>query len=265
MASTFEALTLLTPYDVDKSKVRIGANSDGGYILLADLSPDQPVISYGISVEYTFDRCMAERGHTVHMFDPTILGISAPHPNMRFFREGIAGATRYEESLFTIEEHLARHNIQGDHIVLKMDVEGAELEALSATDEGVLRRFAQIVVEVHRLDRLGEQDYRELFHAAFERLNRHFTLFHAHANNYDGSDKFHFVDGMPLSEVIELSYVRTDLVARQPSATVYPTNLDYPNVAQRDKLMWFYPFMPLHPTSEAFAASFEHVRNTARA
>jgi hypothetical protein len=261
--STFEALSLLRPYDVDKPKVRIGPNADGGYVLLEDLLSNQAVVSYGISTEYTFERVLAERGHKVFMFDHTITGISQPHSNMRFFREGVAGETQHEQSLFTIEEHLSRHAIESDRTILKMDTEGAEFGAFAATNFSTLNTFEQMVIEVHFLNRLVDETYRTSFVQMFEKINSLFTLFHIHGNNHDGPDTFYFVDGIPVTEMVELSYVKTSSVKRQPSRTVYPTTLDFPNVRQRDKLMWLYPFLPSDPTQEAFAASFEHVSSTA--
>jgi Methyltransferase FkbM domain len=265
MGNSFYALSLLTPYDVDKPKTRIGPNTDGGYVFIDDFASEQPVMSYGISNEYTFDRIMAERGHPVYMFDHTIRGISGPNERMRFFREGVSGQTMHEESLFTLEDHIARHSIQGDRIILKMDVEGAEFSVFSTVSEAVLQKFEQIVVEVHGVERIADEGFRATFIQIFEKINRYFTLFHVHANNHDGPDTFHFVDGMPVACILELSYIRSDRVNRRASQTVYPTVLDYPNVAQRDKLMWFYPFAP--QSSEdvvaAFAMSLDHVQATA--
>ena len=70
--SVFDALSLLTPYDVDIPKIRIGPKTDGGYVLLDRFEVGQPVLSYGISTEFQFDIEMAERGHCVYMFDHTI-------------------------------------------------------------------------------------------------------------------------------------------------------------------------------------------------
>ena len=70
--SVFDALSLLTPYDVDIPKIRIGPKTDGGYVLLDCFEVGQPVLSYGISTEFRFDIEMAERGHCVYMFYDTI-------------------------------------------------------------------------------------------------------------------------------------------------------------------------------------------------
>jgi hypothetical protein len=51
--------------------------------------------------------------------------------------------------------------------------------------------------------------------------------------------------------LLELSYVRSDLVERLPSRTLYPTELDAPNVGRAaDTPLWFFPFAPIAATPE---------------
>lgn len=264
MNPVVRALALLTPYDIDKPKIRFGPPADGGYIFVDDISPDQAIISYGISTEYRFDAEMAAKGHDVYMFDHTIGGINVASDRMHFFREGVAGMTDPAASLYTIEDHLARHDIAGDRLILKMDVEGAEFAALSAVPEEVLERFEQIVFEVHGLERVVEDAYRETFCAVFEKLNRLFTLFHVHANNCDGPNGLHIVSGLPVSPIMELSYVRTSTVDPRPSRTVYPTPLDYPNVGTTDKLLWFFPFLPSSVGLDDYTARSESLSGCRR-
>jgi peptidoglycan hydrolase CwlO-like protein len=57
--------------------------------------------------------------------------------------------------------------------------------------------------------------------------------------------------------MLELSYVRSASVHRRPSQTLYPTALDYPNLQGKDKLLWFYPFLPTLLSQESFAACAE--------
>jgi hypothetical protein len=259
MNPVVQALALLTPYDIDRPKIRRGPATDGGYVFVDDISPDQAIVSYGISTEYSFDAEMAERGHDVYMFDHTIAGIHGTSNRMYFFREGVAGVTDPSASLYTIEDHLTRHRIAGDRLILKMDVEGAEFAALNALPECVLERFEQIVLEVHGLHQMEDFTYREKFCAVFRKLNRLFTLFHVHANNFDGPNGLHIVSGLPVSNLLELSYVRTGRVKSFPSRTLYPTSFDYPNVPKKDKLLWFFPFLPTSVGLESFAACEELV------
>ena len=260
MYSVFDALSLLTPYDIDKPKVRLVPAEDGGYVFADDLAPDQPVMSYGIGKQYEFDRQMAERGHQVFMFDHTIRGIKAPHPNMHFFKQGVAGRTDAANDLYCLADHIAMNGITSDRIILKMDVEGAEYDALAAVDDATFDRIDQIVLELHGLKKLWRPKWLEAFVNTMTRLNGRFTLFHVHANNYDGRE-LHVLSGMPVCNVLELSYIRSSRVGRSPSTTVYPTPLDRPNRPWADKLLWFYPFLPTTAGIEAFRTG--HDRNAA--
>jgi hypothetical protein len=259
MNPVVEALSLLTPFDIDRPKIRIGPNTDGGYILADCISPAQTVLSYGIGTEYRCDIELAERGHDVYMFDHTIEAIQPGNKQLNFFREGVAGGTDISQNLFSIKDHLHRHQIRGDQLILKMDVEGAEFDALEAVPDDTLDRFEQIVFEVHSLNNLDDPDFRNRFRRIFRRLNSTFTLFHVHANNYDGPNGLAIVSGIPVSPLLELSYVRSARVHRRASQTLYPTALDYPNVQGKDKLLWFYPFLPTLLSQESFAACAERV------
>jgi hypothetical protein len=252
MNPVVEALALLTPYEIDIQKRRFGPPHDGGYVFADNISPSQAVVSYGISTEYTFDRRMAEAGHKVYMFDHTIEGIVNPHENMMWFCEGVAGRSDPAAKLYSIEDHLERHQIQGSRLILKMDVEGAELDAVPMTRPEVLCRFEQIAIEVHGLNALDNPAYRDRIVAMLRTLNRHFTLFHVHGNNFDGPNSLSVVSGMPVVSLMELSYIKTSIAARSPNRTLYPTALDFPNVRQKDKLLWFYPFLPTPVSFEEF-------------
>jgi hypothetical protein len=262
MNPVVETLSLLTPYDIDKAKRRIGQKTDGGYILADCISNAQVVLSYGIGTEYSFDIELAKRGHDVYMFDHTIEGIQSTNKNLHFFCEGVAGRTNETDHLFSIQDHLDRHRISGDRLILKMDVEGGEHEAFETLLDETLNRFEQIVLEIHCLHKLDDFAFRDRFCRIFRRLNSIFTLFHVHANNWDGQNGVSVVGGVPVSSLLELSYIKSSIVHRRPSQTLYPTDLDYPNVTRfQDKLLWFYPFLPTSITKESFvecAARVEH-------
>jgi hypothetical protein len=259
MRDIIDALSLLTPFDIDKPKIRIGPRGDGGYVLVDDIGPEQAVVSYGIGAEYRFDLEFAEAGHDVFMFDHTIDMPHPPHPRLHFFKEGAAGQSRPDEMLYSIADHLRRHRIRAERLIVKMDVEGAEFEALTAVPDDLLAQFEQIVVEVHTLNRLQDAGYRDKFCALFRKLNRIFTLFHVHSNNFAGTAGISLVGGMPVPRIMELSYVRARSVSRRPSGTLYPTALDFPNVGGTDHLLWMFPFMPTSAHPEMFAACADRV------
>ncbi len=260
MAMTvIDALALLTPYDIDRRKVRIGPATDGGYVMVDSLHPSQTVISYGINTEYRFEQELAEAGHLVHMFDHTIDGIDAASDRMLFHREGVAGQSDPDNLLYSVADHLAKYQVHGRRMILKIDVEGAEFDALAALDDETLDRFEQIVMEVHNLYLIADHAFQRKFIQVFRKLNQSFTLFHVHANNCDGGDGLRIISGVPVSNLVELSYVRTTSVARSASRTVYPTYLDSPCIGERDKLLWFFPFAPSAAPQADYHACYDRV------
>lgn len=240
----FEALGLLTPYDIPgMAKRRYGRRRDGGYVLLGDLQDVDAVFSLGIGDEVTFDLELARLGKTIFMFDHTVEGPPVGHANFRFFRQEIAGQSDAAAGRHSVVDLVQRLGCAGRRdLLLKIDIEGGEYEVFAATPRDTLRQFRQITMEIHGLLQLGDAAFRTRFVAAMARLNDDFTLYHVHANN---SGALGFVDGFPMADVLELSYLRSDIASRAPSATLYPTALDYANWPPRpDCLLWFYPFLP---------------------
>ena len=270
----YEALKLLRPYDIDLKKIRLGSRYDGGYVMVDNMTPDQVVLSYGLGGEISFDAEMANRGHQCYMFDHTIQGLPMTHPNFHYYAEGVAGSNRSEKPFYTVEEHLERFSIRGNRLILKMDVEGAEWDAMSRMPDAVLARFEQVAIEMHEFGSMREAAFLEKVRATLERLNRHFTLYHVHANNNNPMES---VAGFPVFNLLELSYVKTAIVKRSPSRTFYPTDLDSPNEQDRpDYILSAFPFWPeglteaeydafarkMDAQNEAIAASMRLIRES---
>jgi len=244
--SVLGTLSLLTPWDVTRcGKLRIGGESDGGYVLLDRLRPEQPVLSYGVGLDSTFDFDLAQRGHRVFMFDHTVEGPTGGIPKgCVFTREGVAVSAQPEKDLNTIEAHMRRHDLLDRHdLILKMDIEGAEWDVLAGLPANILDAFEQIVVEFHGLNALNHDAFGARARATFQRLNARFTLCHVHANAYGG---LAMIEGVVLPPVLEASYVRSDLITRTPSRTLYPTEYDRANrPGTKDIVLSMYPFMPM--------------------
>jgi hypothetical protein len=239
----FEALSLLTPYDLPaERKIRIGGPGDGGYVLVDRLRPAQAVMSFGIGTTVTFDRDLAGRGHSVLLFDHTIDALPDKHPGFTWYPEGVGGFANPPAGVFTLADHMAKLPHGGEAPILKMDVEGAEWDVLTETPMGLLRRFEQLVLELHELPRLEERRFCSMAWKALATLSSAFTLCHVHANNFGSIQT---ICGFPVPETLEVTYIRSDLVTVAPSTTFYPTPLDTGNCLDwPDFPLWFYPFMP---------------------
>lgn len=251
-------LALLTPSDAPGvGKLRIGAQpGDGAYVMLDMLRPAQRVLSFGIGRNVSFDLAMADRGHQMFLYDHTIEAPPASHPLFHFQRSGIGAQDDPDGPLLSLETHVAK--LPGPptrDMILKLDVEGAEWPMLAATRSNLLARFEQIVLEIHGLGRLDHRLWHTRVRQGLLRLRATHRLVHVHANNQAPPL---MVQGFPVSNLLELSWVRSDLVQAAPSRTLYPTALDEPNVRRApDTLLWFHPFLPLGLAPEALQAEMD--------
>ena len=250
-ANLAEALGLLTPVDAaGLDKRRLGNLCDGGYVVAGAFLDVHAAYSFGIGPDVSFDLQLAALGIPVRMFDHTVKGPGTAHELFSFHKQGLGAADHPAESLFTLEHHLRACGDWGrTDLLLKLDVEGAEFDALAQCGPGLLRHFQQIVLELHWLQRLAEPVYYSDFVQALQVLKAGFHIVHVHANN---CVPIFLMENLPVPGVLELTLVRKDLIEAVPSRTAYPTALDFPNNhLAPDFPLWYYPFLPAFGPREA--------------
>jgi hypothetical protein len=162
---------------------RFGETNDGGYLLCGNLLESvQAGYSYGIS-GYDGWGCQVSRDvnvkvHQYDCFDPTE-PVCSTGATM-FHGECVAGKPSVDESgrRFDTPEHQIEKNGDADrHLVVKMDVEGAEWQTFLETPDHVFEQIDQLVVEFHDVNR---QSYIE----AVKKLKGFFYIANLHFNNY---------------------------------------------------------------------------------
>ncbi|MEM8551222.1 MAG: FkbM family methyltransferase [Pseudomonadota bacterium] len=246
-------VTLLTPHEpLSRAKQRAGAATDGGYVVLTD--PDIGfVMSYGVGPTSTFEQHFVELGVPVFMFDMTVSGTRLDHPLATFVREGVAPVPDPSAAMDTVDAHLHRFGLTGRRDgLLQMDVEGAEWDVLDAISTETLLNFRQIVLELHHLQRIHKNPQ---FSRVLEKLTERFYLVHIHANSL--GMLVDFAD-FSVPSLLEVTFVRKDLVEVGPNQTVFPTELDYPNrPGTRDQVMNSFPWLPTSLRDAELSAKIE--------
>lgn len=165
---------------------RFGEVNDGGYLLCGNLLNDvQSGYSYGIS-GYDGWGCQVsrERKIKVHQYDCFNLNEPrCPGGATIFHAECVAGKRSTDEAgrvFDTPENQIAKNGDAGRHLIVKMDVEGAEWETFLNTPDAVLDQIDQLAVEFHGAN-------RQRFLDAVTRLKRFFYIANLHFNNYSCS------------------------------------------------------------------------------
>jgi hypothetical protein len=71
------------------SKIRVGRENDGGYVMLDDFSGVSAAYSLGIKDDVSWDLQMADRGLTIYMYDHTIDALPMSHSRLHWTEAGI--------------------------------------------------------------------------------------------------------------------------------------------------------------------------------
>jgi hypothetical protein len=159
---------------------RVGSPYDGGYLMCDNLLGHvQSAYSYGIGPLDAWGCDISQTyGVTVHQYDCFSPPEAACGSGRSVFHDECIGPERatIESRLFdTLSRQISKNRDRGKTLVVKMDVEGAELASLMATPDRVLDRIDQLAMEIHGVDRR--------FLELVRKLKRTFYVVHLHFNN----------------------------------------------------------------------------------
>jgi hypothetical protein len=144
--------------------------------------------------------------HQYDCFDPTRPVCEGGQQD--FHDECVGAKAETIESRFfdSVENQIQKNGDTGKTLIVKMDVEGAELEALGAMSDDLLDRIDQLIMELHGTD----EKYLNLV----KKLKRTFVPVHLHFNNSRCTTQF-----KPFaSPVYEVSFVNKRLAVPDPAA-----------------------------------------------
>jgi hypothetical protein len=203
--------------------VRVGGDTDGGYLLLDDFGGIDTAFSFGVGDEISWDSDMAARGVTVHQFDHTVGSAPSSHELIHFHRIRIAPlAEQGAESLSSA----LRYAVTDKPVIVKMDIEGDEWTVLQQLADIDADRIAQLVCEFHNFDQIALSEGFELAVGVLEKLRARFGVLHLHANNYG---RVMVVGTITFPEILEVSFANRKHYNLAPATIRLPNPLDRPN------------------------------------
>ena len=220
-------LALLAPYRIDGiDLIRVGRESDGGYVMLDDFAGIAGALSCGIADETSWDMAMAERGLPVVQVDDSIEGPRDSHPLWTFHRRRVS-ATASEPNAITLPELIALCPGSGDSLLAKIDIEGSEWTTLPAAGES-LSRCRQLVIEFHDFDRLADPAWRATAMAVLQTVVATHWPIHVHGNNFE---PLVVLGGVPVPRVCEVTFALRSRYRMTPAPGLVPSPIDFPNNA----------------------------------
>jgi hypothetical protein len=228
-------LQQLKPIDSGIELVRVGGNSDGGYLIPDDLE--------GISVCYSpgvFDTALfegeleAEYAIKSHLADYSVNGAPGGFVPKTFLKKYVGSFSN--DVYITLSDWIAatEHQDSSAEYLLQMDIEGGEYETIISTPSDVLRRFRIIVMEIHGFNNWSEPAYFNLVEKFFKKMLMDFAVVHLHANNCCGTS---LISGIDFPNVFEITLIRKDRVrSLKNQFSKLPHPLDRKNVPGKGEL-----------------------------
>jgi hypothetical protein len=166
---------------------RFGSANDGGYLMCENLiEPIDAAYSYGIGPNDDWGCDVSRRYHVpvqqYDCFDPARPACSGGA--FVFHNECVGDRSGYRKSYFfdTLENQIRRNGDTSRHLIIKMDIEGAEWDSLFAAPDELLASIPQLAMEMHGFDNPKIVE-------VIRKLKRNFYLVNLHFNNWSCTPK----------------------------------------------------------------------------
>jgi len=196
---------LLTPSPFPLALLeRVGNESDGGYVIFNKIDKKTQVISLGVGHDISFEKDMENRVLGTQFFDHTVFDLPIDIKNSQF--NGLKISELNEKNSVSLNALLSK--MDSEYLILKIDIEGQEWDSFLPTSEEQLLKCTQIVGEFHNLHRISDKAFYEKINMCLRKILKSHVLINSHANNWGG---YIIVHGVPLPDVLELTFLRKDL------------------------------------------------------
>ena len=222
----------MKPLDVvNRNKIRIGHNYDGGYILLNDFDNVKIAYSFGISREISFDKGLADRNINVFMYDHTISKLPYDNPRFHWKNIGLTSERFKKKNMKTLDELIKENNHSNEkNMILKIDIESSEWNIFENISISTLRQFKQIVGEFHFNDK-----NKYIYLNILKKIQKTHQIIHLHCNNCNYG--IINIDGNYICSLLEISLIQKEFYSFKKCQSISPINgLDFPNCPKKQEL-----------------------------
>jgi hypothetical protein len=163
--------------------IRFGPNKDSGYFIALG-GKIEYVISGGAGKNIDFEFQLANTGAIIHIFDPFVRSLPIEHPLIKHYKIKLTNTDNSSSTKALGMKELENHiHIQPEKInLLKLDIEGSEINLLGSSNVD-LNIYDEIVIEVHELFRITDDNFRKKFEQLIINLTRNHYVISFNANN----------------------------------------------------------------------------------
>lgn len=215
-----EVFCYLQPWSTEHEETRVGGPGDGGYVIPKVDYEWDVLISPGVGSTSMFEMSVASPRTKVILIDPNVPEPSGLPSNFIFINKFMGVKDSPQE--ISLNSIVSKYCKEDSRAILQMDIEGGEWSVLEHVASNELRKFQIIVIELHHLNNLLFEDFRNHYTAVLNKLAENHFCSHFHLNNAGG---YFFYRGKRFPRVVELTLLnRNCFKATQPNEIF--SNLD---------------------------------------
>jgi len=222
-----EFLKILKPVAINLDHIRIGGNSDGGYLVPNDLKDVKYCFSPGVGNISKFEEELVNRKIKSFLADYSVNDYHNKSNYIDFEKKFIGAVT--QENYISIKDWISnkvQYN-KSDNLILQMDIEGDEYEVLSALDIETLNKFRIMIIEFHNLHYIFDKSFFKKFQQIIKTINKIFYCTHVHPNN--DVDLVVRSKNIIIPSVMEFTFIKKNRVQPIDKKLSFPNILDKSN------------------------------------
>jgi hypothetical protein len=231
-----DTLKKLKIQSINHSFIRLGPDSDGGYLVPNALENIKYSFSPGVDYTIGFDAHCKKKGIKVFLLDilqnkDLINEIEKDYDLTNKFL-----GTSNNDNTITLESWVKSKEqtiLEDRNLMLQCDIEGSEYISILATPKETLKRFKILVFELHYLNLLKNRIFNDLFNSFIDKILEDFVLIHLHPNNGRSAVK---IDSVLVPKFVEATFMRKDDLELTFTKPVMPHPLDKDNLSYRKSI-----------------------------
>jgi len=223
-----ELLELLYPIKCQKDLIRLGPESDGGYLVPDDLDGIEACFSPGVSSVSGFEKDCANRNIKVFLADASVDAPTETDDLFDFIPVFI-GSTN-SDNYSTLDKWVNyKMPDTSKELLLQMDIERSEYEVFHSLSEKTINRFRIMVIEFHDLDEIWNYPFFRVMSRVFKKILQTHYCVHIHPNNIANKSK---LNGIETIQAMEFTFYKKDRISKVQYQSSFPHKLDRNNASK---------------------------------
>tara|TARA_Y100001970_G_C14202007_1_gene841651 strand:+ start:741 stop:1541 length:801 start_codon:yes stop_codon:yes gene_type:complete len=228
-----DIISLLKPYDVEIPLIRVGEDTDGGYLLPDILKDIDYCFSPGVGNSSSFEKNLESYGIKSFLADKNVDGPAEKLTNFSFDKKNIHSFNQ-DHNININDWLLSKVSLSElNKSILQIDTDGFEYEILIALNEKILSEIKILIIEFHGLEFAGNEYFNFILKSVLSKINLFHSPIHIHPNNCCG---IHNINKFKIPSVLEVTLLNKKLINQKKPIKFLPNALDRKNVKSKKEI-----------------------------